>query len=592
MKYKPKIKHIIAAALVAAASLFCLALPASANSMWTGLVGGGTGNGGFRLDNPPFSHESNIDQFAWRADLYVSTHADGKINKSSDTIGNELALVGSVLCTSPNYVKSSTWKTYIQTDYTNESRDTFDSVGSSTKYDPEGNVLPTSYTLPKLDRFERGADTYDSYTPNGTKQTVVIAKTESGNMELLQDQWGANNAGTDFTKVQDRLTKTGYEKYIKDFLIQLLDKDQFFVNRVATQLNEHCPNHYNEIKLKCGGSLTSEGFKKFILPVNPETKEVNTECMVEWALVLTPIYRFDAIAPFYYYPPGSNTMTNVSMSTCVALDAYWFAQYDVTSTKLYDKSLLGPKAGGSNSGNGVLSRWLGCIQTTSNSGAPGIAAYCTKEGEQYLGVYTQHEDLSQYKWSTRLVNEPKEYAKRGGIAVFTTKIEDSPAPVYYHTYTYRIDENDKSNLPSGYTPGTFSTDDPSLLQYIDKLTEESVTVTTINPPEGNTFSPKKLATDQGLNGLVVAAMAPESSLNQPGAQEKYPVYELTENYAQVLPDLAGQTKHTGALAESAVLKKDNGTSDNTVDDPKEFQVLHIHVDIKPNTVQISRAAVL
>ena len=86
------------------------------------------------------------------------------------------------------------------------------------------------YTLPTLQPFNQ-ADLY-YYDASGHK--VAIAD-KTSNMKLLQDQWGANNAGTDFTKVQERLTKTGYEKYIKDFLIQLLGKKevaQTFLNNV------------------------------------------------------------------------------------------------------------------------------------------------------------------------------------------------------------------------------------------------------------------------------------------------------------------------------------------------------------------------
>ena len=118
MKHKPKIKHKLAAALVAAASLFCLAIPASAMS---GNNEGGSGNTSWTIDDTPFGVLTNNDNFTWRADLYVSTNSDGKI-KDSDLIGNQLALVGSLLCTSPTF---ASYQTYIQTNYTNETRDDF-----------------------------------------------------------------------------------------------------------------------------------------------------------------------------------------------------------------------------------------------------------------------------------------------------------------------------------------------------------------------------------------------------------------------------------------------------------------------------------
>ena len=97
---KPKIKHKLAAALGAAASLFCLTIPASAMS---GDNGGGAGSGTSSQAYTPFSILKTNDTFAWRADLYVSTNADGRINEDNDTIGSKLALVGSLLCTTSGF---------------------------------------------------------------------------------------------------------------------------------------------------------------------------------------------------------------------------------------------------------------------------------------------------------------------------------------------------------------------------------------------------------------------------------------------------------------------------------------------------------
>ena len=171
------------AALVAAFSLFCLTLPASA--AWTGLNGGATSNGGFTLMGVPFGILSYNDQFAWRADLYVSANPDGKINKS-DIIGStQLPKVGSVFCASPQYAADSSWKTYIQTDYTNEDRGSFSSHG----------VTPgtLSYTLPTLKQFEPGADNYFDASGN----TVAIA--DAGKVSLFDRQF---KSPTDFDKIQ------------------------------------------------------------------------------------------------------------------------------------------------------------------------------------------------------------------------------------------------------------------------------------------------------------------------------------------------------------------------------------------------------
>lgn len=97
---KHKIKHKLAAAIVAAVSLFCLAIPASAMS---GDNGGGAGSGTSSQAYTPFSILKKNDTFAWRADLYVSKNADGRINEDDDAIGGKLALVGSVLCTTSGF---------------------------------------------------------------------------------------------------------------------------------------------------------------------------------------------------------------------------------------------------------------------------------------------------------------------------------------------------------------------------------------------------------------------------------------------------------------------------------------------------------
>ena len=88
-----------AGATRAAASLFCLALPASAAYQGNN---GGLASANWSDTNPPIGYATGVDSFAWRADLYVSKNEDGKI-KESDMIGNHLALVGSVLCTTSGF---------------------------------------------------------------------------------------------------------------------------------------------------------------------------------------------------------------------------------------------------------------------------------------------------------------------------------------------------------------------------------------------------------------------------------------------------------------------------------------------------------
>ena len=274
-------------------------------------------------------------------------------------------------------------------------------------------------------------------------------------------------------------------------------------------------------------------------------------------------------------------MEYVSMSTCVALDAYWFAQWDQTSHALsaagYYSGYEGATGVDVYIGVGLLSWWLGCTESVNNAGAPGIAAYCTKEGDHYLGVYTQHENISQYKWSRWLVDKPSEYAKRGGIAVFTTKIETPEAPVYYHTYTYEIDEN---NPPVGYNVGTAYSQE-QLLRFIDKLPAPTVTVTKgSKSPEGDFYIP---ATDSEAleRGVPVAAMTPNPTTKQPGAQTSYPQSVYPDYYLQKYPSVIPDPEPMQTpLTASQALKTPKATPDNTADDPKEYHVKIIHVEVK------------
>lgn len=185
--------HKFRAVVSAALSFFILtstAIPASAMS---GSNEGGSGNTSWSINDTPFGVLINNDNFAWRADLYVSTNSDGKISKPSDEIGGKLALVGSLFCTSPTFAN---YQTYIQTNYTNESRGDFNKDGGRIVQDDKGNIGSVQYTLPTLKEFEPGAGTYE----DASSHQVAIAK--SG-LKLFDEQW---KAPTEFSKVHSRLT--------------------------------------------------------------------------------------------------------------------------------------------------------------------------------------------------------------------------------------------------------------------------------------------------------------------------------------------------------------------------------------------------
>lgn len=549
---KPKIKYKLMAVLVAAFSLFCLSTTASAD-IWSGNNEGGSGNTSWTIDDTPFGVLTNNDNFAWRADLYVSTNSDGKI-KDSDLIGNQLALVGSLLCTSPTFAN---YTTYIQTNYTNETRDNFNPNGGRLVEDSEGNLTGVQYTLPTLTKFDPFAGTYE----DASGHTVVKAK----DLDLFQDQW---KAPTNFVKVHERLTGNDAGLYTAKLLEQLLKvRGLEFVQETVNCIDQKV---YDAAIALTGGVFTEDTYYKYLLPANLDAQTDNKDCMVEWALVLTPLYRFEAVVPFYYR--NGTAFANVS-DTLVALDSFWIAEYNAASKLLGSRGWYSQTLNGSPvyNGSGMLSRWL-----VENSGAPAAAAYCTQGKDPYLGVFNNDGNTSQAQWYTLLTSKPSEYAKRGGIAVFTTKIETPEAPVYYHTYTYEIDEN---NPPDGYNVGTAYPQE-QLLQFIDRLPSPTISVTQGAAPKGEYYFPTK-DTEATSRGVPVAAMTPSPTIKQPGATKNdYPTYDNASYYLQKFPGTIPEPNIiTTPLADSAVLKTPEATPDNTADDPKEYHVKIIHVHI-------------
>ena len=580
---KHKIKYKFMAAFIAAISLFCLSTTASAD-IWSGLAGGATSDGGFTLKDTPFGYLPSADVFAWRADLYISANQDGKIDKDKDTVGSTyLPLVGSVLCVSPTYANGEWWKTYIQTNYTSqeETRNSFDSKGSSSGTGEDLGMV--QYTLPTLKEFDPADGIYE----DASGHKVAIAVAEPGKGDPFEGQYGLS---TNFSVVQQRLTGDDAADYTAKLITQLIEKNDTFAKGILLMLSEKSPIIYNDFKTKAQAEPSvTDAFYKYILP-NGETP------MVEWALVVTPIYRFECYAPFYCSTASAGIddtkfgLPYIGGGNCVALDAYWFAQSERTTLALGKD---GKYAGLTYVGGGGVTKNVWQNQTIgllsffleNHAGAVGAAAYCTEKDDPHLGVFTNvAKTTTQSGWTSLLKTMPSEYAKRGGIAVFTTEITTPEAPVYYHTYTYRIDENDKDSLPTGYTKGTYSTDDPKLLNFLDKLDTPTVSVTKGTLPEGNTFYPKKGAEDLGLNGLVVAAVSPQPTLNpQPGSQDEYPILSTTDKYLErVLDSTEAQLNPTNPLADTATLKTGKATPDNTADDPKEF---HVHVDNKPKIAE-------
>ena len=178
----------------------------------------------------------------------------------------------------------------------------------------------------------------------------------------------------------------------------------------------------------------------------------------------------------------------------------------------------------------MLAFWL-----DNSAGKAANAAYCLENVDRYLGVYTNvNNNTTIDRWASLLKTTPygpSEYAKRGGIAVFTTEITTPEAPVYYHTYTYEIDEN---NPPDGYTVGTAYSQE-QLLKFIDKLPAPTITVSQGSAPTEEYYCPTK-DTEATSRGVPVAAMTPNPTIAQPGATKSdYPTYTDASYYLQKYP---------------------------------------------------------
>lgn len=290
-----KIKYKFKAAFMAAfSSLILLATSLTASAAWEGLAGGTTGSGGFTLTNTPYGILTKNDVFAWRVDMYVSANPDGKINKAVDKIGSDqLPLVGSLLCISEKYGRES-WPTYLQTNYTNQTRTTFSGTGKLTPTNSNGDITGSlaGYALPTLEQFDPAKDNY----PDASGQNVAIAAKlpNKPGVNLFNGQYGIN---TTFTSVATNLTtdSTYANARTTEILQQLLEKDKGFALRVATELSNKCPNYYNSIKAKTGDKFTEETLYRYLLPTNP-VDSTQSSPMVEWAMVITPLYRFECSA--------------------------------------------------------------------------------------------------------------------------------------------------------------------------------------------------------------------------------------------------------------------------------------------------------
>lgn len=393
MKIKNRIKAAVTAAFLCITA-FTTGISASA---WVNPGNQGLANANYSDLDPPIGYAINTDSFAWRVNLYVSKNEDGKI-KESDMIGNHLALVGSVLCTTSGFTSHS-GTSYIQTNYTDisETRNTFSNTGRATSSSGE-DIGGIEYTLPTLVEFSP----LDGIYTDASGHKVAIA--DSGKITLFDGQY---RFPARFKQINDYLTGDDAGKYTTEIIAELAKKNANFINHdLPKAINSKIKENMSaKAKNDPDTPTLDKAINKYILPYNPESP-TKSEPMVEWAMVITPMIHFYADTAFYCSENSSSALKHsgcdipyVSNSDFVALDAYWFAQSDVTSISLgkdgwyqgqtYNNSAMhiNPNTGKE---IGLLSRFL---RDTSGAGkhyasAVASAAYSTEtSSDPYLIIF-------------------------------------------------------------------------------------------------------------------------------------------------------------------------------------------------------------
>lgn len=436
MNFKPKqfLKRIAATITAAALSLSLASQPALADG---GFTGNSTGNSTytFNPDGVTYGISLTGQYVSWRVSLYISTNKDGRINVNTDSIVGQknLVYVGSIYYN--NFPTNRT--VYAQTDYTADRRD---------------NLVTTTY--PRVTRLRSTAKQLygsDQFTPNKepvyqvNNNSLLPSKVSECDGTKVKDivEAGGNNAGsfteTVITHLNEKLggTKKDLEPIYTQILSSIVAAKDSLGADVVTKLANS--------KFAAGKTDYS-----LLLPTNKKA-------IVEWVCVVEPtceICTHDNSA--FYDVQLYNSSTNshkynlvglADVSAILAVDAYGFIQYNEHSKTDYAAaSTLAriqtripdfqpyhawPKA------TNFYTAW-GKLRAELSHNSPNFATVNvdTHSGyTKYLGVYT-----TQMGATTFDTDRSAEFAKKGGISIYQTKIaEPTGIPVYYYIY----DDNNK-----------------------------------------------------------------------------------------------------------------------------------------------------
>lgn len=442
MNFKPKqfLKRIAVTITAAALSLSLASQPALAD----GFTGSSTGSSTYKFspDGVKYGVSQSGQYVSWRVSLYISTNKDGRINVNTDSIVGQknLVYVGSIY-----YNNFPTDRTvYAQTDYTADHR---------------GSLVTTSYPrVTKLKSTAKKLYGSEQHTPNKEPVYQVnnnsllpsqVSECDGTKVKNIVEE-GGNNAGSFTEKVIRNLNEAlGGTKDNLIPLYALIAKSTAKNGIGAERLGA-------DVKAKLAASKESTGNIDYnlLLPTNKKA-------IVEWVCVVEPtceIRTHDDTAFYDVQLYNSSTDSHrdnlvglADSGAILAVDAFGFAQYNEYSITDYGNSTKLAEVRTRIPDFQPYHRWYNDDSKTSwytvwgklrsEFGQTNCKTFATVNVDthsgytKYLGVYT-----TQMGATTFDISSPSDFAKKGGISIYQTKIaEPTGIPVYYYIY----DDNNK-----------------------------------------------------------------------------------------------------------------------------------------------------
>lgn len=371
--------------------------------------------------------------------LYISTNKDGRINVNTDSIVGQknLVYVGSIY-----YNNFPTDRTvYAQTDYTADRRDSL----VTTSYP---RVTKLRYTAKQLYGSEQHTPNKEPVyqVNNNSLLPSQVSECDGTKVKDIVEE-GGNNAGSFTEKVIRNLNEAlgGTKGNLKPLYRKILSSA---VGRGGLGA---------DVKTKLVASADANGNPDYdlLLPTNKKA-------IVEWVCVVEPtceIRTHDDTAFYDVQLYNSSTDSHrdnlvglADSGAILAVDAFGFAQYNEyfitdygNSTKLAEVRTRIPDFQ-------PYHRWYNDENSTSwyttygklrsEFGHTNCKTFATVNVDihsgytRYLGVYTTTAEGI----NSLTIKEPSDFAKKGGISIYQTKIaEPTGIPVYYYIY----DDNNK-----------------------------------------------------------------------------------------------------------------------------------------------------